>query len=617
MGAVTHVRTIECRSDVASVWRLLVDTERLNRAVGLGKLVLQENDDATAARYLVKTRSGVLPFEYEERPFEWVEFKRFSVERIVRSGPVKLMRNEFRLEPTDERGTRVDVRITVEPRVAVLSPVVWLQVRAFVERVARAIADADAAIAAGKGGAFGRAEPVLHGDVFARTSQTFLDGALDETEAARRITDLVARAPDSDVQRIRPYEMADLWGLDRRAVLSACLRAVVSGLLELQWDLVCPSCHTAAKQIRSLGELGESGACQFCDIEFGLELDRAVEATFRPAPAVRAVDAGPYCIGGPYRTPHVVVQQILPPNAETRMWAPSEPGAYRMFVRGGAAARVTVADDAAARAVVEVAASTIEPREVSVAPGGEIAVMHRHARERHAKIERAQWTETAATAHDLTTLPAFRRQFARELLRPGLTLSVARCVLLFTDLTGSTAMYTTLGDARAFKVVQDHFDLLRGIIEEGRGVIVKTIGDAIMASFLDDASAVRAAVRMHRALVSFRGEHPEWTDAFLKIGLHAGACYVVTANGTLDYFGQTVNIAARLQACSHAGELVLADDLAADADARGWLDGARIVQRFEAQLRGLGDPVRVARVLVDPLGAERTTLRPAAGATPG
>jgi class 3 adenylate cyclase len=171
-------------------------------------------------------------------------------------------------------------------------------------------------------------------------------------------------------------------------------------------------------------------------------------------------------------------------------------------------------------------------------------------------------------------------------------------------------MYTMLGDARAFKVVQDHFDLLRCIIEESRGVIVKTIGDAIMASFLDDAAAVRAAIRMHRALVAFRREHPEWTDAFLKVGLHAGACYVVTANGALDYFGQTVNIAARLQACSQAGELVMADELAVEAEARGWLDGARIVQRFEAQLRGLGDPVRVARVLVDPAGAERTSFRP-------
>src|SRR6185436_13316749 len=129
----------------------------------------------------------------------------------------------------------------------------------------------------------------------------------------------------------------------------------------------------------------------------------------------------------------------------------------------------------------------------------------------------------------------------------------------------------------------------------------------IMASFLDDAAAVRAAIRMHRALVAFRKEHAECTDAFLKVGLHAGACYVVTANGALDYFGQTVNVAARMQACAQAGELVMADELATDADKHGWLDGARIVQRFDAQLRGLGDPVRVARVLVDPLGPERTS----------
>jgi class 3 adenylate cyclase len=195
-------------------------------------------------------------------------------------------------------------------------------------------------------------------------------------------------------------------------------------------------------------------------------------------------------------------------------------------------------------------------------------------------------------------LPAFRRQFGSHVLRPGLSLKVARATILFSDLTASTALYAREGDAVAFKLVQDHFDVLGAAIEQQRGAVVKTIGDAIMAVFEDEADGVRGAVAMLRAFEAFRkgSEQARRGEVHLKLGLRAGACYVVTANKMLDYFGQSVNVAARLQSLAEPGEAVVPAALADVAEHAGWLEGAFVRERFSTPVKGVDGDVAAARI---------------------
>jgi class 3 adenylate cyclase len=74
---------------------------------------------------------------------------------------------------------------------------------------------------------------------------------------------------------------------------------------------------------------------------------------------------------------------------------------------------------------------------------------------------------------------------------------------------------------------------------------------------------------------------------------------VVTANGILDYFGQAVNVAARLQGAAGPGEIVMPDALADEALRSGWLGDLRVDQHFDATLKGLAAPLRAARIVVD------------------
>jgi class 3 adenylate cyclase len=298
-------------------------------------------------------------------------------------------------------------------------------------------------------------------------------------------------------------------------------------------------------------------------------------------------------------TPHVVVQDVLEPDATHAIVAPPRVDRYRLFVRGGATATVRVEAAAPAEVSVKIAGDRIEPREFAVAPEGTLRIQHDDPRARHLKIERIENLEQAATAQQLALLPEFRATFGTELLRPGVALRVSTVALVFTDLTGSTALYAEIGDARAFKLVHDHFDTIEAVVASHRGAIVKTIGDAVMAAFDTEIDALTAAVAMHRGFGALRRDNPDARRTSLKIGAFAGPCYAVTANGVLDYFGQSVNVAARVQGEAAGGELVVESSLAELATNRGLVEPSRVRERYVARLKGVPDPIALCRLSID------------------
>ena len=218
------------------------------------------------------------------------------------------------------------------------------------------------------------------------------------------------------------------------------------------------------------------------------------------------------------------------------------------------------------------------------------------------KLARRGYPRLAAPALAVTTMEEFRRLFSRDLLKPSTPLRVASCAILFSDLTGSTALYTHAGDAAAFRFVDDHFDVLRKAIAAHGGAVVKTMGDAVMAAFVDERSCVAAALDCLETFEAFRGQHPQGALTGLKLGLFAGPCYVVTANEAIDYFGQTVNCASRVQHLAESAQIVLPeaawDHLPEDVRAR-----MSEVERFATQVKGVEQPLRLVRTRLAARGA--------------
>jgi class 3 adenylate cyclase len=165
---------------------------------------------------------------------------------------------------------------------------------------------------------------------------------------------------------------------------------------------------------------------------------------------------------------------------------------------------------------------------------------------------------------------------------------------MFTDLFESTRLYQKIGDAPAFGRVQEHFvDLEKAVAAEG-GSIVKTMGDAVMASFREPVAALRAVWQAQQAIARY--EEPLLK---IKIGIHHGPCIVVNLNERLDYFGSTVNIAARLTEFSGGSGIVLSEAVYSDDQVRVWLEENRLeIESFKVDIKGFEGPVPVWKVIV-------------------
>ena len=139
----------------------------------------------------------------------------------------------------------------------------------------------------------------------------------------------------------------------------------------------------------------------------------------------------------------------------------------------------------------------------------------------------------------------FHTLFGDQVLSTEESLEIRNVTILFTDIQGSTAMYTDLGDTRSYEIVREHFKILFKEIEDRGGYVVKTIGDAVMASFMSPVDALRAAVSAYEKFTTVSWEGTG--NLQIKMGFHTGSVIAVNLNDRMDYFGNTVNIAARIE----------------------------------------------------------------------
>ena len=200
---------------------------------------------------------------------------------------------------------------------------------------------------------------------------------------------------------------------------------------------------------------------------------------------------------------------------------------------------------------------------------------------------------------ELLHVQPFRELFADHVLPPGESLQVKRVAFLFTDLLGSTAMYARKGDPRAFGLVREHFEVLFQAAERHRGITVKTIGDAVMASFMTSLDALRAAIDVHREIEVLNQQLGLSDDEALAIrqGIHVGPCISVTLNERLDYFGATVNIASRVSHVSHGNDVVLTQPVLANQETQAEAAQHGQLEGFEIELRGYEQSFQLQRLI--------------------
>lgn len=486
-----------------------------------------------------------LPFEEVDN--RWVRHRYF---RQVRDYGHPLLRRSVywaELAPAGE-GVRPTAGMELESS-ALASPVVATALRRIQRRIQAHFAGLPAP---------GEARPLVRRDLTSSIREG-LSRFRERVGAdlADRLEVHLRTARPLELQQMRAYVLADRWGLDRKEVLIGLIHGVPAGLLELYWSVRCPRCHGQTAATVSLGVLADHATCTSCRIGFGADLGEHVEVLFAPHPALGGRVTESFCSIFPLGAPDTWGSWILQPGERIEEALTLRPGVYRLGPGGEEPdLQVIVAADAPDRAIWWAPGGG---GEVKVQPGA-VSLILEAARRARITLTRHGHEQDRVVASTLATLPVFRRELSHQVLAPELRISTRSVSLLFTDLSGSTAMYEELGDARAFAVVRDHFALLRRVVEAHQGVVVKTIGDAVMAAFDAPVQAVEAGLEMSEAMDAWTATLGLAHPPRLRIGVHTGPALMVhTEASGLDSFGRTVNLAARTEGVAGPGELALTE----------------------------------------------------------
>ena len=442
---------------------------------------------------------------------------------------------------------------------------------------------------------------------------------------------MVREAPDHALNKINVLDLAAKEGLGEERIIAAFLNAVGLGLFEMTWSVMCPSCAGVLSANKSLKTLDRAQYnCAFCAAGYETTLDNLVEVTFTVSPRVRKIAAHTpetLSVAEYYRQVfwssaidlpadlepllgEVTLETVdLPPGERAIVSLQLPKGTLIVFdpVTHKAQFLDVGGEETSERQNLSMVISKAEiPVDtIALRPGPLRLALDNRTDER---VLPAIWVANQAlddllkrrkpilTAKRLLTNQTFRDIHRTDTLAIGQRLKILSLTFLFSDLKDSTELYERVGDLVAFDLVNEHFRLLQEIIASERGAVVKTIGDAVMATFETPDRAIAAALRMREAMRDLGAER-QHQSLRLKMGIHEGPCLAVTLNAQQDYFGQTVNVASRVQGLAASRSIVVTESVVEDAQARALLESSGLTPTpRRVALTGIADKVSVYEI---------------------
>jgi class 3 adenylate cyclase len=452
-----------------------------------------------------------------------------------------------------------------------------------------------------------------------------------DPDAVAAIERLVRDAPDRELSRINALDFAEKNGLGDEQAIAALLHAARLGVFELSWNVLCPSCSgvlAAGATLKNI-DRGEYH-CAWCAANYEPTLDEIVEVTFTLSRRVRKIaahDPDELSYSEYFRQVFWSSGIALPDNIEHAIEAITlesvelPPGEKALLSLQLPAEFVILLDPVTHTSrFIDVKGEPTRDRQnlsvvlsklpapverVELHPGPlRLSLENRTDRRvlpglwlaNQQLEELLQRRRPFLTAKRLLTNQVFRDIYGTDTIDLEQRLKITSMTFLFTDLKGSTELYERVGDLAAFDLVRAHFRVLQDSVAAEAGAVVKTIGDAVMATFPTPDRAVAAALRMREAMRQLnngRNGH----DLSLKIGIHEGPCLAVVLNERQDYFGQTVNIAARVQALADTRSILATGRVVGSPETMRLLEtrGLEPVAENRA-LRGVADTVPVYEI---------------------
>ncbi len=448
-----------------------------------------------------------------------------------------------------------------------------------------------------------------------------------------RFVSILCALDDRGLYRMNPVDFASRHGFDERETIDLFIHGTKAGLFDVTWSRVCPFCGGREHSFSSVNQIGMKSHCTVCDVDIPEELDAQMEVSFTITAAVHHLELHELDDFDSYRqtffSPNFIPSDGLAAYsremfrgfqsapARTTIEVPLEGKAgelYRLInvVLHSAVHVHFTEEQPASIGTIQVLDSGFVPTVYMVRPG---AAVLRVQNERQQKIsfsviktdfprlhkileEQKSTFQKFLTGKMILNNQVFRDHFRIQDLLPDLRLKISSLTILFTDLKGSTELYDRAGDVSAYSVIQKHFEILTRAAKAHSGAIIKTMGDAIMAAFSTPSAGVAAALEMLSGMENLNADPGNKHPLGLKIGLHEGSALVVNADDRLDYFGQTVNIAARVQGLAGAGEILMTPSVFNGEGVQALLarQGRKKALKRDVSLKGVGGSTTVIKL---------------------
>ena len=550
------------------VWKVLGDNDRLNRFIGLFSVEFGRVDNKQGGifyREAAAKVAGFIDIMWKEYPFQWLENEQYTFERLYDKGPFTKVITTFEfLDSTIyENGCKILMKSEFTSRnllgIAAI-PLIGIK------SMKNTIRYVDEHLLLTKGTIekiHYRKKSIGHIDLEELNRLVILlNEAPVNPDYINKMHALLIDGESNDVVKMNPFKVAREWEAEPLEVLRLFLYATKGGLLNLSWNLICPNCRVSKEEYTTLSQLKGQFHCDLCGIDYHADFGKYVELNFSIHPSIREAYDQVFCVGGPMITPHVHMQKVLKKGESFTFPLPDFFAKMRLRVLQ-ANHIFSLAERAEGYNNRDIAYmykddGWHENRNVTL-KNNEIVITNESTSDIVVVMEKAEWNQEVVTAAMVTSLQEFRDLFSSEVLSPGQQVGIESVTILFSDLQGSTSLYESIGDAEAYGQVRRHFDFLNQWISKNSGSVVKTIGDAVMAVFHLPEDALKAAIQIQEHVSAFNATVRE--PIVLKLGLYSGPAIVVNSNDRLDYFGRTVNMAARIQGQSAGHDLVVSEDL--------------------------------------------------------
>lgn len=576
-------------SSPEQLWDLVSDTNRLFKHLKLPSV--------QPADISYEIPKGHLQLSYDsinysdawiEEPYEWEFPYRMGVKRSYRNGPYKEMSFQVDLYP-NTKGTRLQYQLWISPGNALFSFLATLKQKTLIRGRLKKYFKLCDEISANSSVPYRFEMKKRLQTGSQKRIETIVSSLYQKTDHAAIVDKLITfieRADEIDLMQIKPLSLAKQWDVPSNQVIRVFLHAVKEGLLNFNWNLVCPDCRSIQQTCKTLSEIHEPIYCYDCNKEFYVNFSRSVHLSFKPNPLIRKLSGKFYALAGPQKRRHTLIQQYLKPKQSRYVKTKLPKGHYYLTTSNSKGkVKLVVGDDGNDTVRIRLHELGLDG-EVEIITQPNLILENSTRKEQLFTIEKAAWQEDNLTAAHVTSLQVFRDLFSNEVLRKGEKIAVDQLTLMFTDLFNSTGMYDKEGDNQAVGRVIEHFDVLQQAVAREDGAIVKTIGDSVMAVFSNPAQAFRAFVNAQKIISKDKRFDKSLK---LKAGIHHGSCVAVNLNNKIDYFGSTVNIASRLVDYADANEAVISDSVTGNGEMTDMLAKQSFnypVEKKHVQLKG-------------------------------